>query len=53
MVFQELANEARSIMWAFVGNNVAVMGAFLHCNLEDVNSPARADAEQPKIFSGI
>ena len=52
-VFQELAIEARSIMWAMVGNNVAVLGAFLHCNLEDVNGPARTDAEHPKIFSGI
>ena len=50
---QELANEARSMMWAMVGNNVAVLGAFLHCNLEDVNGPARVDAEHPKIFSSI
>lgn len=40
-------------MWALVGNNVAVLGAFLHCNLEDINSPCRADAQHPKIFSGI
>ena len=32
---RELANEARSIMWAMAGNNVAMLGAFLHCNLED------------------
>ena len=41
------------MMWAMVGNNVAVLGAFLHCNLEDVNGPARVDAEHPKIFSSI
>ena len=52
-IVQELANEARSMMWAMVGNNVAVLGAFLHCNLEDVNGPARVDAEHPKIFSSI
>ena len=50
---QDLANEARQIMWALVGNNVAVLTAFLHCNLEDINSSRRADAQHPKIFSGI
>lgn len=50
---QELAIEARQIMWALVGNNVAVLGAFLHCNLEDITSARRADAQHPKIFSGI
>lgn len=40
-------------MWALVGNNVAVLTAFLHCNLEDINSSRRADAQHPKIFSGI
>jgi len=51
--FQELAIEARQIMWALVGNNVAVLGAFLHCNLEDITSARRADVQHPKIFSGI
>ena len=34
-ILQELANEARSMLWAMAGNNVAVLGAFLHCSLED------------------
>ena len=40
-------------MWALVGNNVAVLTAFLRCNLEDIDSSRRADAQHPKIFSGI
>ena len=50
---QELATEARRIMWALVVNNPGIMGAFLHCNLEDVRIARQVDAQHPEIFSGI
>ncbi len=40
-------------MWALVVHNAGIMGAFLHCNLEDVRSERRVDAQHPEIFSGI
>ncbi|CAL5224539.1 g7238 [Coccomyxa viridis] len=49
----ELTDEARKIMWALVVHNAGIMGAFLHCNLEDVRSERRVDAQHPEIFSGI
>ena len=50
---QVLTTEARKIMWCLVVHNAGIMGAFLHCNLEDVNVTRSADAQHPEIFSGI
>lgn len=40
-------------MWALVVNNAGIMGAFLHCNLEDIRTARSVDAQHPEIFSGI